>query len=176
MRSRAVPPDECVRACEWTSLRVDSQLSEFEEVLLTAHLKRCPDCSAFAATVTGLTETLRTAPLEQPTFAFQLPRRRGARAIGLRAVSAAAAIALVGLSSFASLHLFASRSPIASRTAREVIGLKEQQMQGLDSAGRTGSRLIAPGLEAAEDATVSPIPAPTVRSFRTATRTPTEGR
>jgi predicted anti-sigma-YlaC factor YlaD len=66
MRSRLLPSDECARACEWVSLRLDSQLSDFEEVLLEAHLERCPDCRACAETTTRLTEILRATPLEEP--------------------------------------------------------------------------------------------------------------
>src|SRR4051812_39020637 len=118
MRNR-IPADECARASEWVSLRLDGQLSEFEELLLEAHLERCPDCRAYAANVDGLTRALRATPLEQPSTTFETPRRTRARTVGLRAVSAAAAVAVVGLSGIVSLQLSASRarpgSPAAER-------------------------------------------------------------
>ena len=86
------------------------QLSEFEELLLEAHIERCPDCKAYAANVTGLTTALRATPLEQPSVSFEAPRRTRARTVGLRAVSAAAAVAVVGLSSIVSLQLSATKA------------------------------------------------------------------
>ena len=146
MRS-AIPADECARAREWASLRLDGQLSDFEEVLLEAHLARCPDCRAFAATTAALTGTLRAAPLEQPSFSFEAPRRSRTRTVGLRAVSAAAAVAVVGLSGLVSLHLSTSRAPGATvRSPNEVIGLKERLREQLDGTGRTLRPQIRPSL------------------------------
>jgi predicted anti-sigma-YlaC factor YlaD len=140
-------PDDCTRACEWVSLRLDSQLSEFEGLLLDAHLSRCVDCSAFADSVTSVTEVLRTSLPERPTFAFELPRRSDGRARALRAVSTAAAVAVVGLSGLVSLHLSTSRAPGATvRSPNEVIGLKERLLEQLDGTGRTLRPQIRPSL------------------------------
>lgn len=176
MRNRLIPSAECARVCEWISLRLDAQLSEFEEVLLEAHLERCTDCNAVAESITGVTEALRATRLEEPTFAFQLPHKRRVRAIGVRAVSAAAAVAVIGLSSFVSLHLSASRSSVASSVSRAVLGFKEQQMEGLDNAaGLTTIRSVRQGVAAAEQVTVDPqSSAP--KNSRPATRTVSEGR
>jgi anti-sigma factor RsiW len=148
-------PDECARACEWASLRLDSQLSDFEEILLEAHLTRCPACTAFAETATRVTEILRTAPLEQLAFPIQLPRRRGARVYSLRAVSTVAAAAMIGLSGVLGLELSRSRVPSAAASPNlALIGLKEQQMDELDSAGSKASPKVRPNLAAAEQVTV----------------------
>jgi ferric-dicitrate binding protein FerR (iron transport regulator) len=156
MRNR-IPADECARASEWVSLQLDGQLSEFEELLLEAHIERCPDCKAYAANVTGLTTALRATPLEQPTVSFEAPRRTRARAVGLRAVSAAAAVAVVGLSSIVSLQLSASKArPGAAAAERRVIGLKERQMNELNGLPQRVSREIRPSLQAAEAVTVGP--------------------
>ena len=155
MRNR-IPADECARASEWVSLRLDGQLSEFEELLLEAHLDRCPDCKAFAANVAGLTNVLRATSLEQPSVTFEAPRRTRARAVGLRAVSAAAAVAVVGLSGIVSLQLSASRPrPGASAAAeRKLIGLKERQMDELNGLAQRVNRHVRPSLASAEQVTV----------------------
>ncbi len=49
-------PHACERAREWTSLRLDGELSELEQVLLASHLDRCAGCSAYAAGVSAVTE------------------------------------------------------------------------------------------------------------------------
>ena len=152
-----IPADECARASEWVSLRLDGQLSEFEELLLEAHLERCPDCNAYAANVTGLTRALRALPLEQPSVSFEAPRRTRARTVGLRAVSAAAAVAVVGLSGIVSLQLSASRSrPGSTAVERKVIGLKERQMDELTGLAQRVNREVRPSL--AEQVTVGAGP------------------
>jgi anti-sigma factor RsiW len=149
-----IPADECARASEWVSLRLDGQLSEFEEMLLEAHLARCAGCKAFAASMTGLTGTLRAAPLEQPEFTFQAPRRAGGGRLALRAVSAAAAVAVVGISGLVSLQLSASRPRPGTALERRVIGLKERQMNQLGGLAQRANRQVRPNLAAAEQTTV----------------------
>jgi hypothetical protein len=171
MWTRRIPSHECVRAREWASLRLDAQLSDFESVLLDAHLVRCPECRAFAASVTGLTGTLRGAPLEEASIAIQVPRRSGARIYGLRAASAAAVVAAVGLSGLVGLNLSASRAPSAAvGVDRAVMGLKERQLERLDTAGRR-ARAIPLGLAAAEQATVGGAVAITAHRPAGATKT-----
>ncbi len=144
-----------MRACKWASLRLDSHLSEIEDKLLQAHLARCLDCRALADGMTAATLTLRARPLEEPAFAFQAPRRRGARALRLRAATAAAAAAaVVGLSGLVSFELATGRAPSASVANPKLIGLKEEQMDELDSAGRR-PREVPRGLTAARQMTVA---------------------
>lgn len=83
---------QCERARECASLRVDGELSEFEQALLVAHLARCEACRSFAAELDAVTTRLRNAPLvplEQPVA---LPARRR---IARRPVEIAAAAALM---------------------------------------------------------------------------------
>ncbi len=162
---RPIPADECVRACEWLSLRLDAQLSDFELLLLDTHLAQCGECRAFAGGVTAFTEALRAAPLEESSLEFEFPRRRAVRMLGLRAVSAAAIAAVFGLSGLVSLELSDRKAPSAAvRFDPAVIGLKERQLQELDNAGRRGARAIAPGLAAAEKVTFGKVVAPGPRS------------
>ena len=84
----------CERAREWTSLRLDDELSELGAARLTAHLKRCPSCRSFASEVEAVSLQLRAAPLERLSQPIALPSRR--RALGsLRLVQFGAAAALV---------------------------------------------------------------------------------
>ena len=93
--------DVCNREREWISLALDGELSEFEQVVMAAHLRRCADCRAFAADVRGFTTTVRAAraePLE--TRVWLGDPRRSLRAARLRrrvapVASAAAAVAAV---------------------------------------------------------------------------------
>jgi ferric-dicitrate binding protein FerR (iron transport regulator) len=153
MRS-PIPSDECARACEWASLRLDDQLSEFEEVLLEAHLARCAGCRSFAASISDLTGALRSARMEEPTFAFEAPRRTGGRRIALRAVSAAAAVAVVGVSGLVSLQLSTSGArPGAAAAERKLIGLKERQMNEL-TGGTSRPQTVRQSLASAEQVIV----------------------
>jgi ferric-dicitrate binding protein FerR (iron transport regulator) len=164
MRS-PIPSDDCARACEWASLRLDGQLSEFEEVLLEAHLARCPDCHAFASSISGLTGALRGAPLEEPAFAFEPPRRTSGRTFALRAVSAAAAIAVVGVSGLVSLQVSTSRArPGAQAAERKVIGLKERQMNELTGPTTRPQTQVRQSLAAAEQVIVGEQPPAAARS------------
>jgi hypothetical protein len=165
MRS-PIPPDECAGAREWASLRLDDQLSDFEEVLLEAHLALCEDCRAFAGSITDLTAALRSAPVEQSELAFEAPRTTRGRTFALRAVSAAAAIAVIGVSSLVGLQLSAGRSrPHAPVVDRKVMELKERQMNEL-SGGTTRPRTtVRQSLAAVEQVILGTRPPATTRVF-----------
>jgi anti-sigma factor RsiW len=75
------------------SLRLDGELSEFEQALLAAHLARCELCRSFAAELEGVTARLRGAPLEPLEQPVALPARR--RRLSSRPVEIAAAAALM---------------------------------------------------------------------------------
>jgi hypothetical protein len=83
---------QCERARECASLRLDGELSEFEQALLQAHLGRCEACRSFAAELEGVTTRIRTAPLETLAQPVVLPSRRR---ISRRPVEIAAAAALM---------------------------------------------------------------------------------
>lgn len=98
-----VSPIECVQARESASARLDGELPELDDVRLTAHLRGCADCRAFAEAAAALAVELRTAPLELPETAVYLPRRP--RVHAFRMESAAAAVALVAMAAGASFAL-----------------------------------------------------------------------
>ena len=83
---------QCERARECASLRLDGELSEFEQALLVAHLARCEPCRSFSAELDGFTIRLRKAPLERIAQPVTLPARRR---ISLRRAEMAAAAALM---------------------------------------------------------------------------------
>jgi predicted anti-sigma-YlaC factor YlaD len=87
---------KCERARQWASLRADGELSEFEGLLLAAHLSRCSECRAFRRDVDRMAAALRGSPLEQPSFPIDVPGRRrlGARVVHIGSAAAAAALAL----------------------------------------------------------------------------------
>jgi predicted anti-sigma-YlaC factor YlaD len=91
----------CELAREQVSVRLDGELSEFEQVALDAHLTSCAPCRAHAASVGKVSAQLRTAGLERPEFPVLLPHRsRFGIAARVAQVGAAAAVAVVvGLSS-----------------------------------------------------------------------------
>jgi predicted anti-sigma-YlaC factor YlaD len=154
---RSILPADCARARQQLSLRVDSELSEFELVLLEAHLGRCEDCRAFEQGVTGMTAVLRTVPVEEPSISFMPPRRRARTdailSASLRAGSAAAAIAVVAISGLIALN--GSTSGVAAvdvERARSVLSLHERQLQQMETSGQTRTAQVPRGLAAAERA------------------------
>lgn len=159
MRKRAILPAECTQACQQLSLRVDSELSEFENVLLEAHLASCAECQSFGQSITDFTTALRTVPAEQPSVAFQLPcshtRMNALFAGSFRTASAAAAVALVALSGLATLQFTRGSTTSAVQSADRgeaqlLLELHERQLQHLDSLGQTRKQVIPHGLAAAE--------------------------
>jgi predicted anti-sigma-YlaC factor YlaD len=149
---RSILPADCARARQQLSLRVDSELSEFELVLLEAHLTRCDDCRAFEHGVSGFTMALRAVPVETPAISFQPPRRRArldvVLATSLRAGSAAAAI--VAISGLIALQgSSTSVRGIDVQRARPVLDLHERQLQRLDRFGQVQNP-VPRGLAAAE--------------------------
>lgn len=84
---------QCERARECASLRLDGELSEFEQALLVAHLARCEPCRSFAHELESLTTHIRATPLEPLEQPVSLPVRR--RLAMRRPVEIAAAAALM---------------------------------------------------------------------------------
>jgi len=147
----------CHRTRQQVSLRLDTELSEFEEALVAAHLKRCAACWAFAVDLEVLTETLRAAPLAEPSVRFQLPRRPariGVARAGTAAAAAITAIAVGGFVGFDSSQTRISASDI--QNARDRMILKEQLIQELESTTARLAQQIPRGLEAAKNATLNP--------------------
>lgn len=156
---RAILPADCGRARQQLSLRVDSELSEFELVLLDAHLARCDDCRAFEQGLTGLTAALRSVPMETPSVSFQPPRRRAPLEVLLsgsaRVGSAAAAVAVVAITGLIAFN--GSPQSVASSDLariRAVHDLHERQLLQLEGLGQTQRPSVPRGLAAAERAAV----------------------
>jgi predicted anti-sigma-YlaC factor YlaD len=155
---RSILPADCARARQQLSLRLDSELSEFELMLLDAHLSRCEDCRAFEQGVVGLTGAIRTVPMESPAISFEAPRRRARLdvllASSLRAGSAAAAIAVVAISGLIALNGPTQGVSTAElESARAVLDLHERQLQRLDEFGQAQ---IPHGLASAERVALRP--------------------
>lgn len=134
---------------------MDSELSEFEVVLLEAHLRRCDACRAFGEAITGLTNTLRAGPVERPTVSFQAPRSRtrvDALFTGaLRVGSAAAAVAVVALGGLIALNSSTSGVPAGELDrVRGVLEVHERQLQKLDGFTQATRAEVPRGLAAAE--------------------------
>jgi hypothetical protein len=91
-------PRNCDRARAWISLRLDDEISEFEEALLEAHLRRCASCREFEDSVRGAVVVLRAQPLEQIEYPVVVSgRRRLNMRPGAVASVAAAVAAVVGV-------------------------------------------------------------------------------
>jgi len=151
-------PEVCHRTRQHVSLRLDTELSELEEALVAAHFRKCAACRAFAVDLQALTETLRAAPLAEPSVRFQLPRRRArfgvARAGTAAAAAITAAIAVGGVIGLDSSPARISASDI--QNARDRMILKEQLMQDLEGTTARPARQVPRGLVAAKDATLNP--------------------
>ncbi|MEN3343184.1 MAG: hypothetical protein V7644_2588 [Actinomycetota bacterium] len=150
-----VPPNECLRARESASARLDDELSELGAARLAAHLRACPDCRAYAGQLGPMTELLRAAPLELPELEVVLPLRR--RIPALRAaVAAAAVVAVAAGSSFALGRALGTGQSVtatgAGVTDTDLLGLREDSTQqhlfamlrGLEPRGPLHSGRVIP--------------------------------
>ena len=115
----------CVRAREHISLRLDSELSEFERALLGAHLARCEGCRRFESDVRAVTERLRAeplVPLSRPIVVAP-PRRRVVMARAVQGAAAAAAVLAVGFGAMLGLVHSTGSQSVVVRDARDAPGL-----------------------------------------------------
>ena len=147
-------PEVCHRTRQHVSVRLDTELSELEEALVGAHLRRCTACSAFAMDLETITGTLRAAPLAEPSVRFQLPRRPARFGVA-RAGTAAAAAATVAIAVGGVVGLHPSPPQISAsdiQNARDRMTLKEHLMRELDNTTVRPVQQVPRGLEAAKDA------------------------
>ena len=103
-----IPPTECSRARESMSAQLDLELSELDSARLSAHLRDCPGCAAYAFEIGAIAARLRAAALDQPGRPIELPRRQRLR---VTARAAAAAVAVAAGASLALGHALGSSSP-----------------------------------------------------------------
>jgi predicted anti-sigma-YlaC factor YlaD len=115
-----VRPARCDRSREAISLRLDGVLSLFESALLDRHLRRCVDCSDFAAGAAAQTQLLRSAVLEQPLRPVAIPagRRRPVRRVAAGALTAVASVAAAAA---VTLSPSGPQSPISALSASPTI-------------------------------------------------------
>jgi len=152
-------PEVCNRTRQHVSLRLDTEISELEEALVAAHLRRCAACWAFAVDLEALTETLRTAPLAEPSVRFQLPRRPARFGLARAGTAAAATItAAIAVSGVVGLHSSPSQISASDiQNARERMTLKEHLIEELEGTTARPAQQIPRGLEAARNATLNPM-------------------
>src|SRR3954447_18043135 len=130
-----VRPSACDRARTWASLRLDGELSELEEALLTTHLGRCERCRGAVERMELATVVVRDEPLVrvtvQPALA-RLPRRSGSlRAFYAAAVSTVAAAAIFGSVGFiGAFHIVtqAATPPKLHHVSAVASGMSETQL------------------------------------------------
>jgi predicted anti-sigma-YlaC factor YlaD len=152
--------EACHRTRQHISLRLDSELSELEEALVAAHLARCAACSTFTKDVERFTETLRTAPLAEPSTQFTLPRRptrfSPARVGSAAAAAISIAVAVGGIALSGVLHLDSGRTRLSAsdiELAQTRMILKERLATAIEGAAEQ-THEVPLGLMAAEDATL----------------------
>jgi hypothetical protein len=121
----------CERARQWSSLRLDGELSELEGALLEKHLETCGSCVSFDERLTATALSLRTTPPEPPGIRFQIPKRTRVSFPASRRVAVAAIAAALGLGSLVGsmLHRPAAtptpQGPQISLLTRDVTQLRQ---------------------------------------------------
>ena len=90
------------------SAQLDLELSELDSARLSAHLRDCHGCAAYALEMGAIAARLRAAALDQPGRPIELPRRQRLR---VTARGAAAAVAVAAGASLALGHALSSSSP-----------------------------------------------------------------
>ena len=99
-RAPILAGSECDSARARCSLALDGALDDVGRGVLSRHLARCGDCSAFALELGAVTALLRAAPLVPHRCALELGSRRVARRVpwaGSAAVVAALALGITSL-------------------------------------------------------------------------------
>ena len=124
----------CDRARAWASLRLDGEISELEEALLEAHLKRCATCSNYVVSMTGAVLALRAQPLERLEHAVAVTgRRRIPVRSGAVASVAAVVAAVVGVTTVLSAQ--SAKAPTTSLPKAPVAAIVDdtdlQQLRAL---------------------------------------------
>jgi predicted anti-sigma-YlaC factor YlaD len=127
----AAMSEACSGARAQVSRRLDGELSQLEERMLTSHLGRCSDCRAFASDVASFTRDLREAPLEPLGFPIVVGGRRRRVVLARAQFGIAAAVAVAVISSVLQLAIPRSTTsgqafrsptqfPTTAQVAREV--------------------------------------------------------
>lgn len=109
----------CVRAREWACQQLDGELSDFEGVLLEAHVARCVGCREFSRGIAAITDHVRETSPETPAVLFTLPPRR--RLLRNDALIAAVAVVAVSTTGFATVFTLGDLSHGLPATTPEAI-------------------------------------------------------
>jgi len=90
-----IPGTSCDRAAAQISLRLDGELSSFEEATLRAHLAACRACRAYEQETATFTTLVRESSLEPFDLSIVMPRRHRLALRPLQVGAAAAMLAVV---------------------------------------------------------------------------------
>jgi predicted anti-sigma-YlaC factor YlaD len=121
----------CERARQWSSLRLDGELSELEGALLEKHLETCGSCVSFHERLSATALSLRTTPPEPTRISFQIPKRTrvsfpASRRVAVAAIAAALALgSLVGSMLHGPAASPAPKDPQISFLTRDVNQLRQ---------------------------------------------------
>ena len=124
-------PKTCDRIRGWISSELDGELSDFESVLLRAHLRDCESCRAFQAGAQNFTLALRNAPLEQMERPAYVPRRRRHAMLQPLRVSGAAALVATAVALTGLVTTFHGGSAISRAERQPVAKFDDQSLRNL---------------------------------------------
>ncbi len=133
----------CDRAREWTSLRLDGELSPLEEELLDRHLELCDECRAFEYDVRWATDVLRLTPQERPAKRLTIPTASKPR-VSARRVTAVAAAAALAIGALVGSLVERPSSTTPSDVPSEISFLTNQQREANEFRKLPRTRILSP--------------------------------
>jgi hypothetical protein len=143
-------PKVCDRARTYVSLRLDGELSDFEQALLDAHLESCGGCRGFAVEVAEITAELRVSQLARLERPLVLPHRvhAGLRRLQL-GTAAAVLVTVVGVGALVGSVRGPDQPRFATLNAETAQpSLRELRAQDLRNAARvappSGVKILLP--------------------------------
>jgi Putative zinc-finger len=119
----------CERARQWSSLRLDGELSELEGALLDRHLDGCPACASFDERLRSTAIVLRLTQPEPPRVPITLPAEREVAFPVRRRIVVAAIAAALALGSIVGSTL--QRPPADRSTPGPQVSLLTRDMSQL---------------------------------------------
>jgi Putative zinc-finger len=133
----------CDRAREWTSLRLDGELSPLEDELLQRHLEVCDECRAFEYDVRWATDVLRLTPQERPSQRLRVSVASKPR-VTARRVTAIAATAALALGALIGALVERPSSSTPSQLPNEISFLTNAQRDANDFRKLPRTRILSP--------------------------------
>jgi ferric-dicitrate binding protein FerR (iron transport regulator) len=138
----------CERVREWTSLRLDGELSPLEEELLERHLESCAECRVFEYDVRWATDVLRLTPQERPSRRVTIPAPE--RRVSRRRLTAVAAAAALALGALVGALVEGPASSTPADEPREISFLTGVQQDADDFRELPRTRILSPVQEPAD--------------------------